>query len=59
MQTTQLDTNWLNRLQTAAEDCMIDDYPSVRADGARTLNAMLTPVAVLELIALARKNIAT
>ncbi len=56
---TQLDLNWLNRLQTAAQDCMLDDYPSVRADGARTLNAMLTPQAVLELIELARKNTTT
>ena len=59
MHATQLDLNWLLKLETAANDCMLDDYPSVRATGAQNLKSMLTPMAVLALVELAKKNMTT
>ena len=57
MHATQLNLDWLLKLETAANDSMLDDYPSVRAAGAQNLKSMLTPMAVLQLIEMAKKNI--
>lgn len=47
---------WLTELNQAAQDSMQDDFPTVRHEGRARMQRMLTPVAVLQLIAEAQKN---